>query len=116
MSPVIRVVVLVQKGIGSSARVRQQGVESLVLDLRIARHRACLADEGRHFVALDPLDHIRRGCRREQLRLGQRVAQLVNLDDVRNFSCVPTGWPRGLATAGSFLGDTLGGTLSRAWR
>jgi hypothetical protein len=45
MGRVIRVAVLIQKVIGRAVRVRQQRVERLLLDLRIARNRARLADE-----------------------------------------------------------------------
>ena len=45
MGRVIRVAVLIQKVIGRAVCVRQQRVERLLFDLRIARNRARLADE-----------------------------------------------------------------------
>ncbi len=47
-------VVLVQEAVGRPACVCEQGVEPLLLNLWITRHRARLADEGRHLIALDP--------------------------------------------------------------
>ena len=61
---VIGVVIFVKEVVGCAARMRQQGIECLLLDLRIARNFARLADERRHFVALHPCRHVRRRCRR----------------------------------------------------
>jgi hypothetical protein len=86
MGRVIRVVILVQEVISRTARVREQRIQLLLLDLRIARHCARLADERRHLITLDSIDHVRRRRRREWLCLRQRVAELVNLDRVNDVS------------------------------
>src|SRR5579885_1780978 len=92
MSEAVGVVVLVEELVRRAARVREQRVEHLLLDLGVAADRARVADKGGDFVAVDPAGYVRNRGWCQRLRNGERVAELVDLDDVGN-EAAPRGEP-----------------------
>lgn len=84
MSGAVGVVVGVDEPVRCATRVREQRIEHLMFDLRIAADRARAADKGSDFIALHSCGHVRDRCRCQRLRNGERVSEFVDLDDVRN--------------------------------
>src|SRR5579885_827334 len=82
MGEVVGVVVLVEELVRRAARVREQRIEHLLLDLGVAADGARIADKGGDFVALDALSYVGDRGGSERLGNGERVAELVDLDDV----------------------------------
>ena len=90
MAEALGVIVRIEEVIGRAARMRERCIQLLLLDLRIARDRPPVANERRDRVALHPRHHIGRRRHRQRLRNHQRVAELVDFDDMRNVAAAVT--------------------------
>ncbi len=80
----VGVIVRIEESIRRAARVPEQGIEHLLLDLRIAADRARVADKAGDFVTLDSSGYVRNRCRGEPLRNRECIAELVDFNDVWN--------------------------------
>ena len=85
---VVGVEVLIEKAVRGAARMREQCVQHLMLDLRIAGDRACVADKGGDLVTLHSRSHVGQRNRREGSRHRQRVSELVDFNDIRDVPAV----------------------------
>ena len=74
----IGMVVSIEKAVGRAARMREQCVQLLLLNLGIVRYRSRVPHECGDFISLHALDHIRiSGGRGQRLWNRQRVTKIV---------------------------------------
>ena len=81
---VVGVEVLVEVFVGRTFRMRQHVVEHVLLGAGVAAHRARIPDEARDLVALHAINERRIRARNQRLRNGEPIAELVDLDHVRD--------------------------------
>src|SRR5277367_1585863 len=84
MLQVVLVIVVLEKLVSRSAGAAVHLADQLVLGCRIGDHLASIADESRKLVPHHPVSADPRGVLGERARRADRVAELVDFDDVWN--------------------------------
>src|SRR5579863_140352 len=84
MFEVVLVIVVLEKLVSRSASAAINLADQLVLGCRIGDHLANIADESRELVPHHPVSADPRGVLGERARRTDRVAELVDFDDVWN--------------------------------
>src|SRR6266852_4356647 len=88
MSEAVGVVISVEEPVRRATRVREQRIEHLMFDLRVAGDRSRIVDKRRDFVALHSRGYIGNGRGSEWLRNRQCVSEFVNFDNVGNVAAL----------------------------
>src|SRR5579863_1121683 len=84
MFEVVLVIVVLEKLVSRSASAAINLADQLVLGSRIGDHLASIADESRQLVTHHPVSADPRGVLGERARRADRIAELVDFDDVWN--------------------------------